>query len=371
MFLLIHRYIFKEWLKTLFITLMLIFGILMLEDMYKNLKTFLEHGASFRTLCTYYAYLMPNCLCTVLPISFFISVLYILNNMQAHNEIIALRASGMTVFQITRSFWWAAVFLTMVMFVFNAYILPYTSREMQNIIQEIDYNYQKKQGNAPDRLGVKTNLLLHNEKMERLWRIHYFSLYTQRGGFVTLSFSHQGREIKRLEAEHVEYDASAGVWIFKNGKIWYFSEESRMPVRFVPFREWRFVCDETPQFMSYLYEPIKYLGMDKLERIIKFVDKNNPRFLEHRIKYFSILSSPLVCLVIVLLAIPFSLNGVRTNPMVGVSKAVGLFFIYYVLGGISKMLGTQNTVAPLVAAWLPNLTMLLLGVLLYRRLTPR
>ncbi|MGX8716758.1 MAG: LptF/LptG family permease, partial [bacterium] len=98
---------------------------------------------------------------------------------------------------------------------------------------------------------------------------------------------------------------------------------------------------------------------------------DNPRFLEHRIKYFSILSSPLICLMVVLLAIPFSLSGVRTNPMVGVSKAASLFFVYYVVGSIGKMLGTQNTLSPWVAAWFPNLFMLILGVGLYRKLAPK
>ena len=146
--LLIDRYIFKEWLKVLCITMMLILGILMLEDMYRNLKTFLEHGASFGTLLLYYSYVIPNCLCTVLPISFFISVLYLLNDMQAHNEVVALRASGMTVFQITRSLWIAAVMLMFFMGIFNAFVLPYASDKMQSILKKIEYDYQIKQGGS-------------------------------------------------------------------------------------------------------------------------------------------------------------------------------------------------------------------------------
>lgn len=367
--LLIDRYIFKEWLKVLCITMMLILGILMLEDMYRNLKTFLEHGASFGTLLLYYSYVIPNCLCTVLPISFFISVLYLLNDMQAHNEVVALRASGMTVFQITRSLWIAAVMLMFFMGIFNAFVLPYASDKMQSILKKIEYDYQIKQGGSREQLGMQWHLCLHNEKAGHLWHIRTFSLYTLRGNHVTLSLTENGREVERIEAKDVAYEA--GKWKFYKGKRWLFSQEAFVPKRFIPFENWELQCEETPQLMSYLYKPVKYLGAGELKRIIEFVPEDNPRFLEHRIKYFSILSSPLICLMVVLLAIPFSLSGVRTNPMVGVSKAASLFFVYYVVGSIGKMLGTQNTLSPWVAAWFPNLFMLILGVGLYRKLAPK
>ena len=366
---LIHRYIFKEWLKVLFVTMVLILGILILEDMYRNLKTFLEHGAHFKTLLLYYSYVVPNCLCTVLPISFFISVLYLLNDMQSHNEIIALRASGMTVFQITRSLWLSAIVLMVFMAVFNAYVLPYASDKMQNITKQIEYDYQIQRGGNRDYLGLQWHLCLHNEKAGRLWHMRTFSLYSLQGDHVTLSFIENGHEVERLEAKKVVYEANT--WKFYNGRRWLFSEETFVPKRFIPFDSWQLQCEETPQLMNFLYKPVKHLGAGELKRIISFVPESNSKFLEHRIKYFSILSSPLICLMVILLAVPFSLCGVRTNPMVGVSKAVGLFFIYYVIGSVGKMLGIQNTLSPLVAAWFPNLFMLLLGIFLYLKLAPK
>ena len=74
---LIDRYIFKEWLKALGVTVLLILGILLLEDMYRNLKNFLERGASAKTLLHYYGFVVPNCLGTVLPIALFYGFLTI------------------------------------------------------------------------------------------------------------------------------------------------------------------------------------------------------------------------------------------------------------------------------------------------------
>ena len=368
----IDRYILKEWLKTFGVTLMLILGILLLEDMYKNLKNFLERGADLLTLLLYYAYIIPNCFCTVLPISFFISVLYVLNDMQAHNEIVAMRASGMTVFQITRSFWGAAFLLMGLMAIFNAYLLPKASDGAQKIVQQIDYNDQKRRTGNANAIGLQSHLCLHNAKEGRLWHIAQFSLYSNCGKFVNLSkINTQGNETERITAESIIYDLKNQEWIFKNGKQWFFDTHTYVPERFTPFEQWTFKCSENPKLMTFIHKPLKYLGAHELKEILSFVPKNHPRFLEHQIKYYSILSSPLICFMVVLLAIPFSLKGVRTNPMVGVSKAAGLFFIYYIVCSIGRMLGTQNTLSPLMAAWFPNLLMLAFGLLLYRQLAPK
>ncbi len=370
--LLIDRYIFKEWLKSLSVTILLILGILLLEDMYRNLKTFLEQGANMSTLLLYYLFVVPNCLGTVLPISFFISVLYTLNDMQVHNEVVALRACGMTVFSITRGFWFAAFLLMALLVAFNAQILPYASDQMHAIAQTIEYEAQKKRHGSAEYVGIQYHLCFHHAAAGRLWHIHRFSMYANSGTFTTLSFLEpNGRERERIEAKSIQWIPETHTWKFLNGKHWYFEPISDMPAKFESFSEKSYAFEETPAFMACIHKPLKHLGAHELKAIIHFFPENHPRFLEHRIKYASILSSPLICLMILLLAIPFSLSGVRTNPMVGISKAVGLFFVYYFMSGVGRMLGTQNTLSPLMAAWFPNLVMLLFGLCLYRKLAPR
>ena len=59
---------------------------------------------------------------------------------------------------------------------------------------------------------------------------------------------------------------------------------------------------------------------------------------------------------------PFSLTGVRTNPMVGVSKAMGFFAIFFVLISIASILGERQIIPAMLAAWIPNLVMLAISM---------
>jgi lipopolysaccharide export system permease protein len=47
----------------------------------------------------------------------------------------------------------------------------------------------------------------------------------------------------------------------------------------------------------------------------------------------------------------------RVSPAVGVSKSIGLFFLYYVLTIISRGLGEGAYLEPMWAALMPNLVM--------------
>ena len=73
-------------------------------------------------------------------------------------------------------------------------------------------------------------------------------------------------------------------------------------------------------------------------------------------------------LIVIAIAIPFAVAGVRVNPAVGVSKSIGLFFLYYVLANVASSLATKGLVDPAVAAWLPNIGMAALALWLFARL---
>jgi len=73
-------------------------------------------------------------------------------------------------------------------------------------------------------------------------------------------------------------------------------------------------------------------------------------------------------LIVIGIAVPFAMSGVRVNPAVGVSKAIGLFLLYYVLNNFATSLATEQLMSPVMAAWLPNLGMAALAAWLFARM---
>ena len=332
----------------------------------------MDKGVCANTILLYYIFVIPNFLNTVLPISFFISILFVLNDMQSHNEIVALRASGFTVLRITRMFWAIALVLAASVAFFNAYILPVAANEIKTINDSIEYDYQKRTNQAPTSIGSTSFLTFFNQKDNRIWFISKFSFYTNTGSFLTISeLNNDGSEKKRIEAREVFYNKEANEWVFENGKKWYFDESTNAPTSFKKLQINQKTFCETPSLMQNAQKQLKNLNFSELKELLNIIPADNKNFLGHRIKYYSILSNPVVFFIIVLLAVPFSLKGVRSNQMIGISEAIILLFLFFILGSLCKLLGSQSILHPFVAAWLPNLLMLILGSCLYKQLAPK
>ncbi len=79
------------------------------------------------------------------------------------------------------------------------------------------------------------------------------------------------------------------------------------------------------------------------------------------------LASPWTCLVVVLIAVPFSAPSGRRNVFFGVAGSIGIAFAYFVLQSVGFALGQSGQMAPWLAAWLPNLAFGATGIVLISR----
>lgn len=79
------------------------------------------------------------------------------------------------------------------------------------------------------------------------------------------------------------------------------------------------------------------------------------------------LAGPWTCLVVVLIAIPFSVPSGRRNVFYGVAGSIALAFGYFVLQRVGFALGQSQAAPAWLAAWLPNFFFGLLGLVLTAR----
>jgi len=80
------------------------------------------------------------------------------------------------------------------------------------------------------------------------------------------------------------------------------------------------------------------------------------------------LAAPWTCLVVVVIAIPFGVAGGRRNVYVGVASSIVICFSYFVLQQLGLALGTSGQLPAWLAAWFPNLSFGLAGLLMTARI---
>ncbi|MCC5804768.1 MAG: LptF/LptG family permease [Opitutales bacterium] len=367
----IDRYVFREWAKVFALTLLAVKGLLVLDDVQSNLPDLLDFGAGTEEIIRYYALTLPTYLPHVIPLSVLVSLLFALGQLHRYHEITAMRCAGLGLFRITRSLWAAGAFLALLLFYLNADWIPNAVESSRTLRDNLRYEREIDLA-ATEDVGIIHNLTFYNHADGRLWFVNRFSERTYRAYGVTISEIRDSgaREVRRIVANEGYFDDIAGIWVLLRGRETLFSEETGDAVRSIAFEE-KVLPDftEDPELMKFLEKRPRDLSFFELQRIITTLSpEEDARVADYARQYYEILFNPFGVLIIVALAIPFAVSGVRTNPMVGVTKSLGLFVVYYLAVNTTRFLGTDY-LSPMHSALLPNLIMLAVAGYFFWRAT--
>lgn len=347
----------------------LMLGILILYNLYDNLPDFISYGTSLEGVALYYLILIPSLLPTVLELALLLSILFSFGTLHRNNEIISFKASGQSLSRISRSLLILGVLFSVGSFLLNAWIIPWSVEHSRDFLQNQQFQDEEK-GKALREIGLIYNLGYHNEKENRLWFMNRFSERTYQGfGVNVYEKNHEGKEQFRILAREAYFDDTRGYWIFVEGRFVEFDVETSYPVLSRDFNEKHmFSFNEDPNLMMVLSKRPKDLSLRQLRGVLDNVSvETNFQVLPHAVMYHSILASPFKPLIIIIFAIPFAVSGVRSSPVIGVSKSVGLFIFYLVLSGLFELLGKKALITPIFSAWIPTVFMLLIAILFMKK----
>ena len=366
---LLDRYILKEWLVGFMFTLFVVVGILILQNMYETLPDLLGCDAGLSQIIFYYSLALPSYLPAIFPVALLVSLLFCLGSLHKNNEILAMRASGAGLFRISRSLWGAGFLLSLLLLYLAKSLVPKSVEQSRTFLDNLEFSAQEARYEA-SQVGLLYNLGFDNRKDGRLWFMNRFSERAWLGlGVNVHTRDVYGQELSRITAAEAYYDDTQGHWVFLDGRELLLDAQTGDPLRAQSFDEKKFSeFDEDPNLMLALHKKPKELSLYELRSVMEAMPPSeNPNVRSHLVQYFSLLATPFSCLVVIGIAVPFALSGIRINPMIGVSKALGFFVIFYVLVAFSTILGGREIIPALLAAWIPNLVMLLVSLRLFSK----
>ncbi|MEM7673212.1 MAG: LptF/LptG family permease, partial [Verrucomicrobiota bacterium] len=205
-------------------------------------------------------------------------------------------------------------------------------------------------------------LTFYNLAENRLWYFDSFNVRSFTGYRVHLYTFHEDQSMaSHLSAAEAYFDDSTGEWTFLGGAILHkasqaVASESAADLRVEKFETWSNPgFTEEPRLMLSLGERPKDLSINALRNLLKSDDlQGSPALAPFYAQYHQLIASPVMCVVIIAIAIPFATRGVRVNPMVGASQAIFIFFIYYMTVNTFTVLGAREVLTPPTAAWTPH-----------------
>ncbi len=367
------RHLLREWLQILGLVLAATCGLLLVRVLYEDFRDLRDLGAGGSLLWRYLGVTMPSSLAVVLPLALLVSLLYVLGKLQRANELTAMRAAGVGFARLTAPIWIIGVICCGVSWWINTTVVPWSVEQSRAMKEELEFRHQSKNALPADRIGAVYSVAFDNPVEHRMWFFNRFSKSTFRGYGASVSeLDDKRRETSRLTAAEAWFDPARNGWMFVRGRTLTFSPETGELIASKPFENdehFEPTYREQPSLMLLIDRKPTHLSLWELRELVDYLKtERSPKLALYAVRYYGLIADMIGPLIVIAIAIPFAVGGVRVNPAVGVSKSIGLFLLYYVLTSFSTTLAAKGLVEPSVAAWLPHAGMALLAVIFFIRL---
>lgn len=352
---LLARYLLREFVRLFALCMLGFILVYVLVDFFDRFGTYLKYRPPIRLILTYFLFKIPLILTQLVPVATLGGVLMGLGVMARHNELTAMRASGVSTLQIARPLLAAAIVLSLGIFVWNESVVPYCSERFRHIDNvEIRNRPQK-------ALLDEQGIWFHGKA--GIYNIEQFDARKQTILGLTIYDFNPGFELRRL------IEIPSARW---QDDRW--SLETPIERRFdtggnVITRELQpadFSLPDPPQDLQVMQKEPDELNFAKLRRHIRELTRKGIDASEYLVDLHLKLAVPFVPLVMVLIGVPLSTRNPRRRTLatsIGVGLSVG--FSYWVLLALAVSLGHGGAIPPLVAAWTANVVFGILGAFLF------
>ena len=338
------KYIFGEFIRIFLAVLIGILVVYLCMDFLQKADRFIEYKANIAQITSYFLYSLPGMAASSLPIAALMAALLSLGNLSRYNEIIAMRASGVSLAAIIAPVLTAGLLISALGFFNNEYIMPvYTARanfiknvEIEKKQQRVVFQQQKLWLRGPDNSIANIDLI--SPDRNEMLGVTIFKL--------TPDFTVR----ERIKADSLLWEN--GAWRLQHGRKFALSGDM-VHVSSADGEVFNIV--DNPDDLGMIAKSSEEMNFTELWDYVKRLKMSGYEAARYEVDLYGKLSFPLSSLLMVLIATPLSLQKVRSGGLgKGIALAVLIAFIYWGLVSVGTALGRSGAMPPLAAAWIAN-----------------
>lgn len=352
------RYVVGRFLKILFFSLIASVLVFLVIDLIENLDKFLDKLVEPKIIFEYYYLYVPFIAFLVFPVAVILSTLTTIGGLINTREMIALRASGVSLWWIANRLVFVGIMISIVLFYFGEYVLPNLNQKRLEI-------WRVEVRKLPKRSTVRLDRIYLLETSNTFFHMERWDEFHNRGFRPTIQFSEGNSLTMRIDAEEATWDSTQG-WMFRRGveRVW--SDGYEYTERFLerPVNE---ITLKPIDFIDLSIKP-EEMGYEDLKRFIKKISETGSDATRWKVDLWSKLATATSTAVIILIGIPIA--AVQRRSGVVLSFGVGLFvsFLFFGMMQIAKIFGYQGEISAFIAAWFANVLFAIVGLILILRI---
>jgi lipopolysaccharide export system permease protein len=363
---LIDKHLFRELLAPLFYCLAGFGMVLVIGEMFGDVNRIMEARPGVLLVVRFYLSLLGPMLQFLVPASLMLATLFTLYTLTRNNELVAMRASGISIYRLMMPFVIVGIALSIGMTILGEVWVPHAYEWAEEI---------KSSRFVVSGTNTIQRCVYLNPEARRQWIIE--ELDPKHPGVLTnveiKQESDDGRRLYVITANRAEH--LDGQWWLTNPHIQRFGDRDNpigvpSPIgtstnSVVEMREF----DEIPEAFVSAVRKWDYLNLREMQHYIKTHPGMSERSRHEKLfSLHSRLAMPWACLIVVFFAIPAGARTGRQGALSAIFTAIALMAGFYTVAQLGLVLGSTGTIAPWFGAWLSNIIFGIVGLELLRRL---
>jgi lipopolysaccharide export system permease protein len=311
---------------------------------------------------------LPEFIVLAFPMSTLLATMMTYSRLSSDSELIALQGVGVSVRRIIAPAVVLSLLVTGLTFLFNELITPaanyraaITLEQALNSdrppFQERNIFYQEFQPASDDPEA---------QELKRQFYARRFDGTTMHG-LTILDFSQEGLN-QVVSAESATWDFSKNTWNFYNGTIYVVAPDGSFR-HIVTFQTQQLKLPRTPLDLASRTKNDTEMNIAEASRQLELIRRGGDQKLIRRwqIRIQQKYALPFVCVVFGLVGSSIGVLPQRTSRATSFGISVVIIFGYYLLSFVTNAMGEVGMLSPFMAAWLPTLLGLSIGLYLLFR----
>ena len=353
----LYRYLIKELLFPFMLGTVIFTGVLLMGRMLKIADMVVSKGISISEVGLLILYLLPNFAVITLPMALLMAVLVAFSRLSADSEIIAVKASGISLYRLLPPVVAVALFAYILTVINAAWLMPkgnvaFKSLLYQAIQQRLSLNLKEQVFNSSipglliyidnndEKSGLLSGILIQDER---------------KPDDVSTIFAKQGT----LKVEQA--NKKLHLYLI-DGSI--HQSRPKSVYRNLEFREYELSIDMGNTAGTFEKNEMD-MSLAEIKEKLRAGGLTQKVATEMRLETQRRFALPFACFIFAIFAVPLGIHNRRSGKAAGFSLSILTLLFYYILQSFSKTLAEKTLIAPAVAAWLPNAVFLCLGVYLF------
>lgn len=354
----LDRKTIRQFLIVLLGAIVAFLAIFVIVDLVENLEDFIDQSAPWKAPVLYYLYYAPFIVVLTLPVAMLLASLSTIGQMTRDNELLAMKASGISPYRPIRALAGVALIVAVLAFAVGETVVPKANEKKQMVLNE----YVNKRGPVSRNETINRALDLGEGRMLFVKR---YNAQQRLGLDITLALS-EGVELVRLvQAQRMRYQPERDLWALEDveERVWREGQESfathERLVETLPAL--------TPEELAKRRKEPEEMGFAEL---LDYVERGRARGRDVRRSVVDLhmkVALPFANFIIVLFGASLAAVRRRTGLAVGFTVSILICFVYYGVIRTGQAFGYNGDLSPALGAWIGNIIFGLLSLFFLRR----